>query len=422
MPRSQRLASRQLKNYAESPEEESDPPNGNFEDDDESIDEDDESDRLVQVPHSNGVLEHDMGVEIVKGKSAHHGQGPSRSIEEDEPLISTRSSSSTKSGKSWPSAASSNGVVNCTTKMTTKRRGRRACTTPPPPASPPRSSTLFEEDHVAHDDEDDCSSVDKLIKSPPTPHKIQSLDEKSLRLDENYLAISPSTKNGYAHNNHHTANNAKPLNSTHQNKTVKYVDGENGNKEKPSVELFPVRRRLKLTDYFVQRRSNRKTQEAINAEKHQLLVKAIVEGRQDGLMVIPCCAKRFNGKGRGVVATKRFLRHEFVVEYAGELLTSVEARARENKYSKDTGAGCYMYYFQYNNQQYCVDATKECDRFGRLINHSRNGNLVTKVVEVKGTPRLILIAKRDIDVDEELSYDYGDRSREALRHHPWLAY
>ncbi|ODN04218.1 Histone-lysine N-methyltransferase pr-set7 [Orchesella cincta] len=412
MPRSQRLVSRQMKCYAESPEEESDPPNGNFDEDDESIDEDEESDRLVEVPHLNGVLlEDDMGVEA-KEKS---GQGPSRSIGEDEPIISTRS---TKSGKCWLGAASSNGVVNCTTKTTTKRRGRRACTTPPPPPSPPQSSSLFEEDEeepTAHDSE--CSSVEKLIKSPPTPHKIQSLDEKSLRLDENYLAISPSTKNGYAHNNHHTANNAKPLNSTHQNKTVKYVDGENGNKEKPSVELFPVRRRLKLTDYFVQRRSNRKTQEAINAEKHQLLVKAIAEGRQDGLM-----AKRFNGKGRGVVATKRFLRHEFVVEYAGELLTSVEARARENKYSKDTGAGCYMYYFQYNNQQYCVDATKESDRLGRLINHSRNGNLVTKVVEVKGVPRLILIAKRDIDMDDELTYDYGDRSREALRHHPWLAY
>lgn len=53
-----------------------------------------------------------------------------------------------------------------------------------------------------------------------------------------------------------------------------------------------------------------------------------------------------------MVATKRFLRHEFVIEYAGELLTSAEARDREDKYAEDTGAGCYMYYFQYNNQQY----------------------------------------------------------------------
>lgn len=48
----------------------------------------------------------------------------------------------------------------------------------------------------------------------------------------------------------------------------------------------PVRRRLKLTDYFVQRRSNRKTQETINAEKHQILVKAILDGTQDGLTVV----------------------------------------------------------------------------------------------------------------------------------------
>lgn len=61
-------------------------------------------------------------------------------------------------------------------------------------------------------------SPEKLIKSPPTPHKIQSLNEKSLRLDENYLAISP-VKNGFAHNHLIPANHAKPLNSTHQNKT-----------------------------------------------------------------------------------------------------------------------------------------------------------------------------------------------------------
>lgn len=68
------------------------------------------------------------------------------------------------------------------------------------------------------------------------------------------------------------------------------MDGENGKKDTSSLEVCPVRRcgKLKLTDFFVQRRSNRKTQEAINAEKHQLLVKAIVDGQQDGLTVINC--------------------------------------------------------------------------------------------------------------------------------------
>ncbi|ODM90018.1 Histone-lysine N-methyltransferase pr-set7 [Orchesella cincta] len=221
------------------------------------------------------------------------------------------------------------------------------------------------------------------------PHRIQTPDVKSVRL-ENYLVISSPISNAHAR--------------TYQQQQDKTCDG--------------ARKQPKLTDYFVQRRSSRKTKEAINTEKHQLLIKQILSGKQDGLKV-----KLFEGdKGRGVVTTKRFLRHEFVVEYEGELLTVEEACVREKKYAKDASVGCYMYYFQHNSQQYCLDATKESNRLGRLVNHSRNGNLVTKAVEVNGTPRLILIAKRDIDKGEELSYDYGDRSQEALRHHPWLAY
>lgn len=67
-----------------------------------------------------------------------------------------------------------------------------------------------------------------------------------------------------------------------------------------------------------------------------------------------------------------------------------------------------------------VDATKESSRLGRLINHSKNGNLQTKLHDIKGTPHLIFLASRDIEVDEELLYDYGDRSKEAIAAHPWL--
>jgi hypothetical protein len=42
----------------------------------------------------------------------------------------------------------------------------------------------------------------------------------------------------------------------------------------------------KITDYLVPRRtSNRKTQEAIREEKHQLLIKMIVDETEDGLEV-----------------------------------------------------------------------------------------------------------------------------------------
>lgn len=68
-----------------------------------------------------------------------------------------------------------------------------------------------------------------------------------------------------------------------------------------------------------------------------------------------------------------------------------------------------------------VDATSESDKLGRLVNHSRNGNLITKIVEVGSVPHLVLIAKEDIQPNVEITYDYGDRSRESIRNHPWLA-
>lgn len=48
------------------------------------------------------------------------------------------------------------------------------------------------------------------------------------------------------------------------------------------------------------------------------------------------------------------------------------------------------------------------------MNHSKFGNLRPKVIEVSGLPRVILIAKTDIKKGEELTYDYGDRSKMSL--------
>lgn len=39
-----------------------------------------------------------------------------------------------------------------------------------------------------------------------------------------------------------------------------------------------------------------------------------------------------------------------------------------------------MYYFRHGSRTYCVDATYDRgeDGFGRLLNHSKHGNLFTK--------------------------------------------
>jgi histone-lysine N-methyltransferase SETD8 len=58
---------------------------------------------------------------------------------------------------------------------------------------------------------------------------------------------------------------------------------------------------------------------------------------------------------------------------------------------------------------------------GRLINHSRkNSNCQPKVFVIRDQPRLVLVALRDIDKDEELFYDYGERRKDIVESFPWL--
>ena len=71
---------------------------------------------------------------------------------------------------------------------------------------------------------------------------------------------------------------------------------------------------------------------------------------------------------------------------------------------------------------FSLDATAESGKIGRLLNHTcKKPNCETKVVAINNRPYLILVAARNIDTGEELCYDYGDRSKEALAAHPWLA-
>ncbi|KAM9858272.1 lysine methyltransferase 5Ab [Aulostomus maculatus] len=173
----------------------------------------------------------------------------------------------------------------------------------------------------------------------------------------------------------------------------------------------------KVTDFFPIRRSNRKTKGELKSEEHKHIDSLIQNGIEEGMQV-----RHIEGKGRGVFAVKGFKKGEFVVEYHGDLLELAEAKEREAQYAQDPQTGCYMYYFQYQSKTYCVDATKETTRLGRLINHSKTGNCQTKLHPINGVPHLILVASKDVAADEELLYDYGDRSKASIMAHPWLKY
>ncbi|CAD5116581.1 DgyrCDS5459 [Dimorphilus gyrociliatus] len=173
----------------------------------------------------------------------------------------------------------------------------------------------------------------------------------------------------------------------------------------------------KITDYYVVRRSARKTRKKLEEDRLNEIEKAVILNQEIGLNVIET-----EFKGRGVAAAKTFEKGDFVVEYAGDLIDLSSAKDREKQYSCNTMVGCYMYYFEYQSKRFCVDATIETGRFGRLVNHSRKKpNCKTKVIGINGTPRLILIASRNIRIGEEILYDYGDRSKASIEAYPWLS-
>jgi len=263
------------------------------------------------------------------------------------------------------------------------------------------------------------SNGSKELSSPPTPHKIIKVKEPSLcaqslnKLKSISLTPKKSTKTSKQSKRQDTGSGGGPSQQQQQPST------QTSNNSKAGKLLQAANSSHKVTEYFPIRRSERKPKaEIMKAEMESILSYLnISEDSQHGIEVAA-----IENKGRGVKAVKGFSKGDFVVEYAGELIDIGTAKDLETKYSLDASKGCYMYYFKHKGKQYCIDATSESGRYGRLVNHSRvSPNCVTKVIMVKDVPRLILVAKHGINPGEELLYDYGDRSKESLKAHPWLA-
>jgi histone-lysine N-methyltransferase SETD8 len=251
--------------------------------------------------------------------------------------------------------------------------------------------------------------------SPPTPHKIIRVKEPGLcnplqKLKQ--ISLTPKKSSG---------------SSTKRNKVNKRLAGCSAGlagapspASKAGKLAAAASTSHKVTEYFPIRRSERKPKGELLKEQMEG-IEARLLNTDDSMLDIEITD--IENKGRGIKAIREFAKGEFVVEYAGDLIDVDDAKDRESKYSMDTSKGCYMYYFKHKGKQYCIDATGESGRYGRLLNHSTKApNCATKVVMLGDTPRLILVAKQDISEDTELLYDYGDRSKESLKAHPWLAF
>ena len=132
---------------------------------------------------------------------------------------------------------------------------------------------------------------------------------------------------------------------------------------------------------------------------------------------LPLEVQSFEEKGRGVIATRKIPKDSFVCEYAGELLSKLEGNRRMKMEAK----GNYMFFFQHNNESFCIDATQESSRLGRLINHSRkDANLRPVALEFQGKATLVFLAARNIPAGEELLYNYGENNPSVLSEFPFL--
>ncbi|THU69994.1 hypothetical protein C4D60_Mb08t20290 [Musa balbisiana] len=132
-------------------------------------------------------------------------------------------------------------------------------------------------------------------------------------------------------------------------------------------------------------------------------------------------------RGWGLHAAQVIHRGQFVCEYAGEFLTTEEARKRQRTYDELACGGrlhpaLLVVREHLPSGKAClrvnIDATK-VGNIARFVNHSCDGgNLSTVLVRNSGSllPRLCFFAAKDVVDGEELTFSYGvaDLTKQGL--------
>lgn len=120
------------------------------------------------------------------------------------------------------------------------------------------------------------------------------------------------------------------------------------------------------------------------------------------------------GKEYCLFATMPFAFGSPVCEYKGTYISRKEAESVEQSYVFD---------FNHENRAVSIDATKHEGTVGRYIAHDRDSpNVIPQKVDCigDGRPHLIFFTYRDISVEDEVVYEYGDFSQRSSDDFPWL--
>lgn len=147
--------------------------------------------------------------------------------------------------------------------------------------------------------------------------------------------------------------------------------------------------------------------------------RVVQNGPVDSLIV-----SEIDGKGHGLFTSKLIKKGQFICEYAGEVVGIEEARRRVEA-NKNT-----MNYVLVVSEHIgdrvivtCIDP-KYFGNIGRYSNHSCDPNTNLVPIRVEGpVPRLCLFASRDIEIGEEITFNYAGgvtNSVHNLSHTPCL--
>lgn len=104
----------------------------------------------------------------------------------------------------------------------------------------------------------------------------------------------------------------------------------------------------------------------------------------------------------GLYAMERIARGEMVIEYVGEIIRAAVADKREKLYERQGIGSSYLFRI---DEDLVVDATKK-GNLGRLINHSCDPNCTAKIITINGEKKIVIYAKQDIELGDEITYDY----------------
>ncbi|KAH8083344.1 hypothetical protein BXZ70DRAFT_958502 [Cristinia sonorae] len=104
----------------------------------------------------------------------------------------------------------------------------------------------------------------------------------------------------------------------------------------------------------------------------------------------------------GLYAMEKISRGEMVIEYVGEVIRAQVADKREKAYERQGIGSSYLFRI---DEDLVVDATKK-GNLGRLINHSCDPNCTAKIITINGEKKIVIYAKQDIELGNEITYDY----------------